>query len=120
MVAGGVSVERLRVAAVEARDVTASLRLDEQALALTDVAATMLGGRLRGDLTVPAGQRAMAVQVDAVSGVGTAIQAGDYVDLRAEMDVLVALSNCPQVNNPANDYNPTPIRVIVRPQEASA
>ena len=30
---------------------------------------------------VPAGQRAMSVQVDAVSGVGTAIQSGDYVDL---------------------------------------
>jgi uncharacterized protein len=38
---------------------------------------------------------------------------GDYVDLRAEMDVLVALSNCPQINNPANDYRPTPIRVAV-------
>lgn len=39
---------------------------------------------------------------------------GDYVDLRAEMDVLVALSNCPQMNNPANNYNPTPIRITVR------
>jgi uncharacterized protein len=38
---------------------------------------------------------------------------GDYVDLRAEMDVLVALSNCPQMNNPANDYNPTPIRMSI-------
>jgi uncharacterized protein len=43
-------------------------------------------------------------------------KAGDFVDLRAEMRVLAALSNCPQVNNPANGYNPTPIRVaIVRP-----
>ena len=39
---------------------------------------------------------------------------GDYVDIRAEMDVLVALSNCPQINNPANNYNPTPIRISVR------
>lgn len=38
---------------------------------------------------------------------------GDSVTLRAEMDVLVALSNCPQVNNPANNFNPTPIRLIV-------
>ena len=38
---------------------------------------------------------------------------GDYVDLRAERDVLAVISNCPQINNPANDYNPTPIRVIV-------
>ena len=39
---------------------------------------------------------------------------GDYVDIRAEMDVLVALSNCPQINNPANNYRPTPIRISVR------
>jgi len=38
---------------------------------------------------------------------------GDYVDLRAEMPTLVAISNCPQVNNPCNDGTPTPIRVIV-------
>ncbi len=37
----------------------------------------------------------------------------DHIDLRADMDVLVALSNCPQINNPANAYNPTPIRLIV-------
>jgi urea carboxylase-associated protein 1 len=36
---------------------------------------------------------------------------GGYVDLRAEMDVLVVLSNCPQVNNPCNGFNPTPIQV---------
>ena len=38
---------------------------------------------------------------------------GDFVDLRAETDVLAVLSNCPQMNNPANGFNPTPIRVIV-------
>ena len=38
---------------------------------------------------------------------------GDHVDLRAETDVLAVLSNCPQINNPVNAYNPTPIRVIV-------
>jgi urea carboxylase-associated protein 1 len=38
---------------------------------------------------------------------------GDYVDLRAETDVLAVISNCPQINNPVNDYNPTPIRVFV-------
>jgi urea carboxylase-associated protein 1 len=42
---------------------------------------------------------------------------GDHVDLRAEMDVLVALSNCPQVNNPANGFRPTPIRITVRAEE---
>ncbi len=39
---------------------------------------------------------------------------GDHVDLRAEMRVLVALSNCPQRHNAANNYNPTPVRMIVR------
>jgi len=38
---------------------------------------------------------------------------GDHVDLRAENDVLAVISNCPQINNPVNDYNPTPIRVMV-------
>jgi urea carboxylase-associated protein 1 len=38
---------------------------------------------------------------------------GGYVDLRAEMDVLCVLSNCPQINNPCNGFNPTPIRVLV-------
>jgi urea carboxylase-associated protein 1 len=38
---------------------------------------------------------------------------GSYVDLRAETDVLAVLSNCPQINNPCNDYHPTPVRVIV-------
>lgn len=40
-------------------------------------------------------------------------KAGDYVDLRAETDVLAVISNCPQINNPVNDFNPTEIRTIV-------
>jgi urea carboxylase-associated protein 1 len=39
--------------------------------------------------------------------------AGKYVELRAEMDVLVMISNCPQLNNPCNGWNPTPIEVLV-------
>lgn len=38
---------------------------------------------------------------------------GKRVALRAERDVLVVISNCPQVNNPCNDFNPTPLRVII-------
>jgi len=38
---------------------------------------------------------------------------GDHVDLRAEMDVLAVVSNCPQTRNPCNGFNPTPIRLIV-------
>lgn len=38
---------------------------------------------------------------------------GKYVELRAEMDVLVLISNCPQLNNPCNGYNPTPVEFII-------
>jgi urea carboxylase-associated protein 1 len=40
-------------------------------------------------------------------------EAGKYVELRAEMDVIVLVSNCPQLNNPCNAYNPTPARMLV-------
>ena len=39
--------------------------------------------------------------------------AGKYVELEAKMDVLVMISNCPQLNNPCNGWNPTPIEVLV-------
>jgi uncharacterized protein YcgI (DUF1989 family) len=38
---------------------------------------------------------------------------GRYVELRAGTDVIALLSNCPQLNNPCNAYNPTPIRVMI-------
>lgn len=38
---------------------------------------------------------------------------GKYVELTALMDVIVLISNCPQLNNPCNGYNPTPIDVVV-------
>ncbi len=38
---------------------------------------------------------------------------GGSVDLLAAMDVLVVLSNCPQLNNPCNGFTPTPIRVLI-------
>jgi urea carboxylase-associated protein 1 len=40
-------------------------------------------------------------------------QPGDYVELRAAIDLLCVLSNCPQVNNPCNGFRPTPIRVLI-------
>jgi urea carboxylase-associated protein 1 len=36
-----------------------------------------------------------------------------YVEMRAEMDVLAVISNCPQLNNPCNGYDPTPIQVLI-------
>jgi urea carboxylase-associated protein 1 len=44
---------------------------------------------------------------------------GDHVDLRAEIDTLAVISNCPQTRNPCNGFTPTPIRVIVRPPGAA-
>lgn len=38
---------------------------------------------------------------------------GKYVELRAVMNVILLISNCPQLNNPCNAYNPTPIEVLV-------
>jgi urea carboxylase-associated protein 1 len=43
---------------------------------------------------------------DGISG------AGRHVEMQASMDVLVLISNCPQLNNPCNAYNPTPVRVL--------
>jgi urea carboxylase-associated protein 1 len=39
--------------------------------------------------------------------------AGKYVELEADQDVWALISNCPQLNNPCNGYNPTPIQVSV-------
>ncbi len=38
---------------------------------------------------------------------------GKYVEMRAEMDVIALISNCPQLNNPCNAYNPTPVRLLI-------
>lgn len=39
--------------------------------------------------------------------------AGKYVELKAYMDTIVLLSNCPQLNNPCNGYNPTPVEILI-------
>ncbi|MBB6091392.1 hypothetical protein HNQ60_000238 [Povalibacter uvarum] len=52
----------------------------------------------------PAGKLTFA---DGISGPGR------YVEMRAEMDVTILISNCPQLNNPCNGYNPTPVEVMV-------
>jgi urea carboxylase-associated protein 1 len=54
------------------------------------------------------------VEADGALGIVDGISSpGLYVDLRAEMDVVVVVSNCPQINNPCNGFNPTPIRLQV-------
>ena len=54
------------------------------------------------------------VEQDGTLGIVDGISApGLYVDLRAEMDVTVVVSNCPQINNPCNGFDPTPVRMII-------
>ena len=55
------------------------------------------------------------VEADGSLGIVDGISApGLWVDLRAEADVLVVVSNCPQINNPCNGFDPTPVRMVVR------
>ncbi len=58
-------------------------------------------------MNVPVGADGTLGIVDGVSAPGL------EVSLRAEMDVIVLISNCPQINNPCNGFNPTPVRIIV-------
>jgi uncharacterized protein len=51
---------------------------------------------------------------DGTAGIAEGVSLpGSYVDLRAERDVIAVLSNCPQMHNPCNGYNPTPIRALI-------
>ena len=38
---------------------------------------------------------------------------GHYVEMRAAMDLILLISNCPQLNNPCNAYNPTPLDILI-------
>ncbi len=58
-------------------------------------------------MNVPVTPEGKLTFADGVSGPGR------YVEMRAEMDVTVLISNCPQLNNPCNAYNPTPVEVVV-------
>ncbi|MEA2292741.1 MAG: uncharacterized protein QOE86_380 [Solirubrobacteraceae bacterium] len=54
------------------------------------------------------------VEEDGTLGIVDGISApGLTVSMRAEMDTLVLISNCPQINNPCNGFDPTPVRVVV-------
>jgi uncharacterized protein len=54
------------------------------------------------------------VEADGALGIVDGLSGpGKYVELRAERDVLAVISNCPQINNPCNAFNPTPVRVVI-------
>ncbi len=54
------------------------------------------------------------VEADGTLGIVDGIASpGSYIDLEALMDVEIVVSNCPQINNPCNGFNPTPVRMII-------
>src|ERR1700761_5467707 len=54
------------------------------------------------------------VEPDGTLGIVDGISApGLYVDLEMLMDAVAVISNCPQINNPCNGFNPTPVRVLI-------
>jgi hypothetical protein len=58
-------------------------------------------------MNVPVEENGHLAIVDGIS------KKNDYVEMVAFMDTLVLISNCPQLNNPCNGYNPTPIQLII-------
>lgn len=54
------------------------------------------------------------VEADGMLGIVDGISApGKSLTLRAETDTLVLVSNCPQINNPCNGFDPTPVRMVI-------
>jgi uncharacterized protein len=79
------------------REILARFGLDERSIV----------GNVNFFMSVP-------VLLDGSAGVASGVSPpGSHVDLRAERDVLAVLSNCPQMHNPCNGYNPTPIRATI-------
>lgn len=72
-----------------------------------------LGSNINFFMNVPVNPEGGSSFADGISA------PGKYVELRAETDVLCLISNCPQLNNPCNAYNPTPARLVVRKGESS-
>lgn len=66
-----------------------------------------LGHNINFFMNVPITEDGGLTFADGVSG------PGKYVEMVAAMNVLVLISNCPQLNNPCNAYNPTPIEVLI-------
>ncbi|RWA15594.1 urea amidolyase associated protein UAAP2 [Mycolicibacterium elephantis] len=60
------------------------------------------------------------VDPDGALGIVDGLSApGERVAVRADIDTLVLVSNCPQINNPCNAFDPTPVRMIVTRPEGS-
>ena len=72
-----------------------------------DLGKRDLGANVNFFMNVPVTPEGELTFADGISG------PGKYVELRADRDVLVLVSNCPQLNNPCNGYDPTPVRMLV-------
>ena len=80
----------------------------ERALAAQGIGPEHIVPNVNFFMYVPVAPDGAAMIVESLS------KPGDYVDLRAEMDLVVALSNCPEALNPATgSKGPTPIRAII-------
>jgi uncharacterized protein len=78
------------------------LELSKHGLTKRDIVAN-----LNFFMNVPIDERGNFTVADGISA------PGNYVDITADIDVIFVISNCPQVNNPCNGFNPTPIRVVI-------
>jgi len=74
---------------------------EEVGLGVSDI-----GANINFFMNVPVLDDGQLYFADGISG------AGKYVEITAEMDLIVLISNCPQLNNPCNGYNPTPIQLL--------
>jgi urea carboxylase-associated protein 1 len=72
-----------------------------------DIGKRDLASNINFFMNVPVTPQGKLTFADGISA------AGRYVELRADMDVTVLISNCPQLNNPCNGYNPTPVEILV-------
>ncbi len=66
-----------------------------------------IGHNINFFMNVPVTPEGELTFEDGISG------AGKYVELKALIDVIILISNCPQLNNPCNGYHPTPVELLV-------
>jgi urea carboxylase-associated protein 1 len=78
------------------------LELSRYGLSKRDIVAN-----LNFFMNVPIDPKGNFTVVDGISAPGS------HVDITAEMDLIFVISNCPQVNNPCNGFNPTPVQVLI-------
>jgi uncharacterized protein len=72
-----------------------------------DIDKRDLASNINFFMNVPVTPQGKLTFADGISGPGR------YVEMQAHMDVTVLISNCPQLNNPCNGYNPTPVEVMI-------